>query len=247
MKDPAIWHAFVDREATPEEKQACEAMLKDHCECQQQVISIEALKNFTKIHAEEIFCPVTWNSCCGRLREIDRTTKADRFVARYAWGICGVLFVSILGGGAMNRMKGGSRMDSAAFMQNVASLGPDVPTGASGKREAQWVSELLKEAGSIVTADNLRINNVDNGEIAGHTAKRFCLSDSVGKLSLLVTNADLVVEGMEPVPGAENYMHTMLGDKCCVRWIANGKTLFLISERSVPELLIASKKLSGER
>ncbi len=243
MTEPDIWHAYVDGELSTQEKANCQALVEQSCECRSAVVSIESLKNFTRTNAAEIHCEKTWEHCCGRLHELERTTKADRFIARYAWGICGVLFISIIGGGMVNRMNGGSHVDSAAFMQNAASLGPSIAPSSKDRAQGDWVAEILGEARSVINANNIRVKGLEIGDIAGFPAKKLLLEDNAGTLSLLLTDVDLAVDGMEPVEGSNVYLHTGMGIGGCVRWRMNGRTFFLIGNRSTESLVAVAEKL----
>lgn len=227
-------HGLADGELDPEAKaRVLQTLSKDgraHVEYQ-WVLLIKEMLSKRCAPSSDSEC---WRRSMAQLDEIDRTRRTERFVGRYAWGFCGVLFAIIVAGGLLNRASGGKDL-SSAHVASLFNLTPQ-PIAASQPSQARvLLHDALGQAPVADREEQFALISVATGEIDGMRAARLILRDSQGPFSLFIVKDAGNIDGME---GRQEgfYSHGVINHYRCVSWHDDGYALLLLSDRPDSEL-----------
>lgn len=228
-------HAYVDGEATRDERRQYESDLADDPQARAEVANIHALKALVArgvTSSEEL---AAWRSCCRRLDELDRTKRIEGFVGRYSWALCAVFMFVILVGGVIKRgnpsvVRTG---EAAGYVSSMVGGFSRAPQDAANRQA--WMNEKLGVVQSLVQPDRLEV--LDAAEKVDENGRRvacFRLADSRGLLALLVVTNANEVEGVRPMD--DSLCAGSMGDANCVVWSQSNISFFLIGPRDHDEL-----------
>src|SRR5690349_7885295 len=103
MTDPKQLHALADEELTPAEASVVRESLKHDPQAAAEYSAILNLKDIVRSNALQHSDEEVWKACVRRLDGIDKTRRVEGFVGRYAWALCGAMFLFILSGRAAMR------------------------------------------------------------------------------------------------------------------------------------------------
>jgi anti-sigma factor RsiW len=102
-------HALADGELDKGEAKLLREALRDDPQAQAEY---EVILNFKEMVVQQSVrheAEDCWKACQVRMNEIDRSRRVESFVGRYAWAMCAVFFVLILGSRFMvNDVRGAS-------------------------------------------------------------------------------------------------------------------------------------------
>src|SRR5579862_8493519 len=96
--DPIEIHALADGELDRKAAASLRERMKTDHAARAELDAVLNLKDLVKNHSVNYECDEVWRVCVGRLKELDRSTQVQGYVGKYAWTLCGVLFLAILGG-----------------------------------------------------------------------------------------------------------------------------------------------------
>lgn len=229
MSDLLDLHAYVDGELSDEAAAAVRARVESDPAAAAEVAAIRKLKDLSCQCAGTITCDETWKLCTSRLGEMDRVRRTERFVGRYAWGLCAIVLFALVGAGMFNRAKDGS----AIYASDVASIASSAtgqaalasPDGLSG-----WLTGLFGRAPVQEPPSQLRVLSVARAEADGRPVARVELADSSGPVVLLIVGGATDVRGLAPTDSV--FQHGRMDCVNCVSWTSDGAAMILAGDRS---------------
>lgn len=163
----------------------------------------------------------------GRLGEIDRTRRADQFVTRYAWGLCGFVLLTIVGAGTYARMHGSTvgLSDVPGYSAGmVSSSFESAPQGIGN-----WLKRLIVGSPAKQAAP-LKVLKEDVGSISGVPAARVILGDPNDPYTLFIIHSDGPIRGVQPIDGSTQvqYWSGHVGPWNCLNWKQGEYQLILL-------------------
>lgn len=230
MTDPSRLHALADGQIEASERAEVERELQQDPSAAAEYRSILLMKQVmrTKLSAPE--SETVWKACVGRLDEIDRTKRAESFVTRYAWALCGVFLLAILFGGLSSRMNG-DRVQTGDVARYVSSLVPVPGVGAVRNDVAQdMLREAMGRTPETVRLQGIQVTGVAEATVEGRRVFSLRVQDAQGPMALVVIPGVSYVEGTEAV-GTEGFFRGQIDRMNCVAWSDRGAAMLLIADR----------------
>jgi anti-sigma factor RsiW len=221
-------HAFVDGELGDEAAAALLARIQSDPRLAAEVAAIRQLKSVAASCGGGLTCDETWSRCVSRMNEIDRAARTERFVGRYAWGLCALVFLALVSGGLYSRHRDAGSI-YAADVARVANAGTAQTTVAGNEHLTGWLSGLFGRAPVQAPPSELRVLAMTRTELEGRRVARIEMADAAGPVVLII------VEGATGVPGLTRsdgtFQHGRLDCVNSVGWTRNGATLLLVGDR----------------
>jgi len=184
---------------------------------------------------ETFECDETWSRCVGRLNELDRSSRIEGFVGRYAWGLCGAFALVIAVGGYWSRMAHTGVISSSDVPREAASMFP-VPGVRSMSDFKQWVGQKLGFESPQIQDTRLNVACVYQGTLDGMPAVRLALQDSDGNADLTIVHGAQAVDGVRPLQDGQFSVGRVNGENL-VTWTRDGSAMLLVSPRSMDQLV----------
>jgi anti-sigma factor RsiW len=242
MIDPLELHAYADGELERESEERIRRQLQSDPDSSAEVSSIQSLKGVVA-RLEAVECRREWKACVGRLDELDKIRRTESFVGRYAWALCGVIFLFILAGGITTRLAPSTSMASSDLARAVASLGPTSrPSSQQPAEVRQWLDRLVGRASDLISPEGLVVLGANSGEVDGYRVSQIELRDNAGDLALVVINADMTLGDMPSTTDARFRAGQLQGVNC-LAWNDGGYTLVLAANRPYDQLAEAAKNI----
>ena len=245
MIDPLKLHAYADGEATPDEIAEIEARLADCSASQAEVAAIRSFKECLSRHPQQTDHSECWKVCRGRLNELDRAHRTERFVGKYAWALAtGIVGLVVLTGVAR---RGGNNpsLGSADLAQIMSQVGSPSRKPLDGREQA-IARELLQRSRVVLNNDALQAVGMAEGQVDGMYVRRVTLRDGQGQMALLDLPGEARVEGLEPVSGTQ-MQSGQIDSYNCVVWPAGTHTFVLIGDRDSADLARVATQISSPR
>ena len=234
MIDQLDVHAFADRELAPEDMSRVEKEIAASPESTRELEAIRGLKTCLQTKMSPPECADAWKDCRVRLNELERVKKAEYFVGRYAWALCSVLFVVILGGGMLARLHG----SSMPMGQVVSELGSMTPLQTPNLSHPEALrSFLLDQTGQSSTISSIPAQVVDVAyaiQPDGGRIVRIRLRDTEGIVALLYIPEATGVEGFQSI--GDGMLAGQINRLNCVIRPEKGGMVMLIGNRDTSEL-----------
>jgi len=223
-------HALADGQLSDDEASAVKAKLATCPQTKAEFETVAALRDTVKRTCCGTPNPDLWDKCRGRLDEIDRLKRTERFVGKYAWALCGLFFVAITCAGILNRLDPTRSMRSSEVASMFSSLSPF----RTRLGTADIPSVLNQDIGSApvtVPGGELRVIGMARRVIDGRPVVRFELEDRVGPISVLAIGKADKIEGLSDDQVA---MHEWkAGNRNCVSWVDRDVIMVIASEREM--------------
>ena len=231
-------NGLVDGEVSEAERIEAVRLIQAETHLSLEYSSIQALKR--KLNEQPYMEVPTkgWADCQSRIRDIERSKTVERFVSKYAWGICGIVFVSIIGGSALNRMNLGHQFGTSDVPQAMSGLSAD--PSFSPNSFGTWLKSKLGSA-PMERPASIKIIQGVSGEINNRPAVRLTLSDRTGFLSLFILSGSNAIRGVQPIIPGSSFSEGSVGDLNCVTWSDNGYDMMLVGPRSDHQLYSMAK------
>jgi anti-sigma factor RsiW len=235
---------MADGELSAEKASELRQRLSEDAESQAAFEGIVALKQCLASRSLRHECRAEWQGCVQRIRELENSRKVEKAVGKYAWALCGLFFLVILGAGITQR--GTSRVGSEEVVQAATTL---MPTRTPPTKDAQaldaYVDALLGEASRSLAPDRLQLLAGAVGEINGHRAARLTLRDGSGDMALIVIADDLSFDGMSTMAGSPmNIRYGNADGLSMVAWHVDDGSAILLGDRSHAELADLAQRIS---
>jgi hypothetical protein len=231
MIHPDELNAYVDGELSPDEADAIRQHLKVDAATAAEVAQIRHLKEMLREQAPVHRNDALWRTCVGRLNEIDRSHRAERFVDRYAWAFCATLFLGLVGTGLWQRTFSPAGAPVSQVL-TASTFGGRQDPQADAK--AQFYNELMNR----MVAENERVYVLRQPDRIqdGKRIVSFHLSDNRGPMELMIAPGPCNRQGLEATrePGwsslTVNGGHGIVGSH-------QDNVVILRGDRSVDDLL----------
>lgn len=244
MIDPHKLHAYADGEATPDEIAEIESRLDGCAASQAELAAIQAFKACVARHPYADDHSACWKAACGRLNEIDRAARTERFVGRYAWALAAGIVGLVVFTGIARRGMASPSLGSADLAQIMSQVGGSRRT--LNPRDSAIAGELLRRSRLVLGDDRLRAVGMSEAVVDGMLVRRLTLRDAHGQMALLDLPSEVRVEGLDPVSGTE--MQTgQIGEMQCVVWPSGSRTLVLAGDRDAADLARAAAQIHESR
>lgn len=234
MIDPLKLHAYADGQADRDEIAEIEARLETCAASQAELAAIRSFKECVAKHPFETDHKDCWKACVGRLNEIDRAGRTERFVSRYAWALAAGIVGLVVLTGVANRGARQTSVGTADLAQIMSQVGT---RGRSVNPQDQAIAELqLRKVRLAIenegrqTNRTLRVVAVSNISVDGMMVQRMTLRDSFGQMALLALPSEARFEGLEPVSGT-TMQAGRIDDLNCIVWSLGDRTLVLVGDR----------------
>jgi hypothetical protein len=241
MNEPIKLHCFIDGELSADELRQVELELAKNPAVAAEYERILRLKSFLVTHAETFDSEETWKICSARLVEIDRTKRVDRFVTRNAWGLCAVIFCSIMVGGLWQRNNSAS-VSNTEVATMMSSFTPERSGKTFTSDEKKWVQGIFSSAENSIK--KIWVDEVMEGRLdTGRLMRRYKLHDAEGPMVLDVIGGITNVNGMNVHGTDEQYKSGRFGESTTIAWIKDGSGVFLTAQRDPESLVEIAKKI----
>ena len=232
MRETTELHALADGEMDPQEAYALREALKADPRAAAEVDAALNLKEFLAKNSSRHADEEVWKACVRRLDAIDRSRKAEHFVGRYAWAMCGVMLVMILSGRiAMRNVRG----DTAPVNQSRFFPSPSRTTPASN-RNARLYDEILNQVGRNLDPKEIQHGEPFAGVVNGFPAERVFMRDREGDLFLTRVGGLMEYPNTEPLPSNPDLAFGIVEGANALVWHRPGETWVLSGNRSVDGL-----------
>jgi anti-sigma factor RsiW len=237
MIDPIELHAFADGELSSAREAVLRKQLAESPQAQAELQSILALKKALREKCIATECRLEWAGCVGRLNELDRARRAERFVGRYAWALCGVFLITILAGGLTSRNDGPESVSMSDISRIATTLAPSRTPPVQDEARERWLDDLLGQARKSVDPNRVRILGYSGGQLDGRPVNVFSLQDGHGKFALLVLPGVYNLEGTQELPQDQAFKLGHLQGLNCVVWTDGRNTLSVVGKRTHEDLI----------
>lgn len=229
-------HAYADGQLDSSLKPEVGARLESDPQARAEYESVVTIKRLLTEKCVPAPNDELWKACRKRLDEIDKTRKVEGFVSRYAWGLCALLFVGIIGGGMLYRRNGQATLYTGDVPSLASALAPiSLPQSQEPNEVRQYIREKTGGAPIEFSSGALQLISVMQGEREGRKLSMFNFADREGTLSLLVVPGTVHVDGLN-LTEEGRYCHGVIGTMYCVSWVDDGFALLLIGKRDTNAL-----------
>ena len=234
-------HSLADGELSAAASQDVIRDLSADAELTAEYQRILRIKQFVAEHSETYASEEVWQISVKRLAEIDRTRRVDSFVTRNAWGLCAVIFASLVVGGLMQR-NSASNVSGNEVARMMSSFTPDRSSTSFTPDQRKYVQGLFNQADKSVNSIRLE-RFLEGSNDDGRRMRRYFLRDGEGRLVLDVVEGVRSIEGMT-VHGADpRYKSGSMGQATTLAWVKDGSALLLTAERDPASLVDIAKKI----
>lgn len=231
MSDWLDAHALADGHLSEDEANAVKARLETCPQTKSEFETVRSLRETVKRSCNGNPNPELWERCRGRLDEIDRLKRTERFVGKYAWALCGLFFIAITCAGILNRLDPTRSMRSSEVASMFSSLSP-FRTRLGPQDIPNVLNQEVGRAPVTVPAGEVRVIGMARRVIDGRPVVRFELEDRIGPISVLAIGKANKIEGLSDDQVA---MHEWkAGSRNCVSWVDRDIIMVVASEREMP-------------
>jgi hypothetical protein len=229
-------HALADGELSAAEEQEARQLIQGNPQLQAEYEWALELKSQLSRHCKPIANDEAWRKCIGRLDDLDRVSKTEGFIGKYAWAFCGVLLLTIFVGGMANRAV------STRTVKSVEMAGLLDPFGSAAVVEKE-VPQI--QASNFVDLSKFGRTSVVGGLIESRPFVRYGLRDQLGLGGFalaMIQGADRI-EGLDR-PTSHNLIKSgQMNGINAVTWPVRGDTCVLFGERDTEELVAMAEQM----
>lgn len=237
MSDVLEIHALADGALSPEETARVEARIANCARSMAEYKAIVATRQASASLSGSVTCDNTWATCCKRLDELDKSSRVESFVGRYAWGLCSVFLFLILGAGMLNRASGSTlATQDVAQMLSGAGASTSAPRSNAPEEMSRWVRDVVGPAPVTIQLDRVQIIDALERVIDGRRVVRLALRDRLGFATLVVIPDADRIENMQPTTATEGYCMGAIGGAPCLSWTEGGFAFLVTGDRSAAGL-----------
>lgn len=234
--DRLLMHALADDQLSAEERKNAEDHLAACPQCRAEFEAVGSLKKALQTRLEPVDTEGAWKACRRRLDEIDRASRVQSFVTRYAWGFCTLFAVIILSASMLNHFLGRNRLHTGELAGINASMIPGSNPNFQNPAEMQkWVRKAVGTVPMNLGSNAVHVLRGATGMHDGRRAIRLDLQDRNGAMELFVVLDAESVDGLEWDAGHDYYVGKM-NDMNCVAWSQANCSFLLIGDRQVADL-----------
>ena len=181
-----------------------------------------------------------WKAARERLDAIDAvsgSSRVERFVGRFSWGMAAVLLLVIVGAGVFNRSSGRQQVSE----QQLAGLFTGAPFSqeqdVAGTREAERLMRQQLGADLPPIGPVYQVTHAAAGRIDGNPFMKLDLQDDTGRLALFVFVGVTSIQGFSPVAERGEYAERTVNGLTCIAWSEDQILYMVMAPRSTDEVL----------
>lgn len=239
-----LMNALADGNLEGEELAQAEALKSSDPCAAAEFERAKIVRNTLASKCQAVPSPGLWDACRNRLDELDRVTRTERFVSKYAWGLCAIFLVALVSAATFNRVSGARTVPSA----NVAGLYTGLtPMGTQApKVAAENVRQAVGIAPNRIEALQARVVDLAVGAVGGRRAARLTMHDGTGQVVLFVVSGASEVEGVNKSIG-DGFRSGKINGRPAVSWQDSGYLLLVTGDRPSSDLVEVAKTLRSER
>jgi hypothetical protein len=237
MMDPLDLHAFADGELDKDLAAQVKSALSSDPAAKAEFDAVLNLKDILRTRSVKYTSDECWKACVVRMNEIDKTHRVESFVRRYAWSMCTILFVLILGGRYMVKDMHGDTAQTADLGRIFSSVKGTSNVPAASPAQQQIYDNVLRRARVAIGAP---VNQAD-GQVQDIPVHRIILRAGDGNVMLFVAPAVVNFEGSAEIPTEPGVSSAVITSprgvyENCVIWHSDDSTFVLAGEQSVGDL-----------
>lgn len=230
-------HAFADGQLTEAEKAEVVKLIGEDKTAQAEYEWARYTKEMLATKCQPIADDESWQACLNRLDAIDKTSKAEGFVGRYAWAMCALFLIAICSAAWVNRTYGSKQLSNEQVAGLFSSFSPVVErSSAQNQSPKEIVQQCIPNPPVLVIPPQFVVESAEKTETPDFAAARLLIHDEKGQLALVIINNASGVEAIDKSAGNE-FQSGTLNSNPCVLWESNGSTILLMGPRSREELL----------
>lgn len=241
MSEYLEFHALADGQLEGDDKSRVAEQILSDPSARAEYETVQILKQTVKRAYPPIPEPEVWQVCRGRLDAIDRSKKAEVFIGRHAWAICGLFIMLIISAAMFNRMTGRNRLYPADLGTMMSSMSP-LPFGEPSSAQQAMDARLGGSPVHIPTT-GLRPTRMMQGFVQGRNAIVVEFADRFGSANLIVIENIHEVEGLRQDGAQLAYSVGKLNDMNAVSWQSDGFICIIVGDRDVADLCAAASQI----
>lgn len=246
MIDWMKMQALADGELAGADQASATSSKTSDPKLQAEYETVLSLKSTLQQHCTSIPNPDLWQATKRRLDAIDSTRRAEKFVGRYAWGLCGVFFLMLVSAATVNRM-GHRSLHTSEMARMAAGLSPlSVPAPSDGGI-GDVLASAVGDAPVRSQPSDLQLVGIAKGITDGYRMVRLTFADRQGEVALIVVQNAKEVAGVEPNSERNGLCPGKIGDMNCVSWNEGEYALVLVGDRSTPDLELIAADMRASR
>ncbi|MCU0317259.1 MAG: hypothetical protein MUC92_11770 [Fimbriimonadaceae bacterium] len=181
---------LADGDLTESESSELKAELTNDPNLASELEWAQCLKQQLKEKCHTVGCQQTWQASLLRLDAIDKTKRAEYFVGKYAWAVCGVFLVALVSAAVLNRMNPTRHLTETQVAGLFNSFRAE---GGSATRGT--VVDPFPGGPPLTFQSFYRVSSAENGFADGHEAVRFRVDDGRGGFAVIYVSKASGVEG----------------------------------------------------
>lgn len=242
MSDYLDLHAMADGELDAAQQSAVRKRLEADNQCAAEFESIQRVKQILgrcQTHDER----AVYAGCMKRLDEIDASRKAERFVGKYAWALCAVFLMAIVGAAFVNRNFASKTLypgDMARMLNGLTTF------GASATQPAKsWLREPMGQSQPKLSLEAVQVVGGAVGTYDARKVLRLNLQTEIGPAVLFAIENTGSVANMQPMDSS-NLCQARVNSLNCVSWTMDGVAYMLFSERPFQDLKKLAERLRAK-
>jgi len=236
-------HALADGQLEGDAKRAAEERLRTCERSRAEYETVCRLKETLSDKCQSITCEETWQKCQGRIHEVRNARGVERFVGKYAWGLCGAFLLAIVVGGSLNR--GTSNAVRTGDVARVsASLSPlALPSFQAPEERKRWFQDVM--SGPMADApEAVKVLGAATGLMNGHKVVRINLGDTIGPMALFALQN---IGGIEDAQKGEGgFFACQFNGTNGVSWTEGPHSYLLIGDRPIDDLETVARAIRGK-
>lgn len=236
-------HALADGQLEGDAKRAAEERLHTCERSRAEYETVCLLKDTLAQKCQPITCEETWKACQGRIHEVRNARGVEKFVGKYAWGLCGAFLLAIVVGGSINRgSSDGIRTGDVARVS--ASLSPlALPTSQAPEERKRWFQDVMSGPMGD-TLNSVQVVSAATGIMNGHKVVRVNMVDTIGPMALFALHNIRGIEDAEKGDGG--FSACQVNGTNGVTWTEGPHSYLLIGDRPSDDLETVAHAVRGK-
>ncbi|MDI9639382.1 hypothetical protein QPK87_19255 [Kamptonema cortianum] len=227
MDDLALIHGLADETLSAEDRARAVELIRTNPKMAHEFQWAQESRRLLGKNCPPIENPEGWSACQRRLDDLEKTKTVEKFVGKYAWGLCCIFFVGILAAGFTTRLRGPqaiSQTQIASILDPFAASNAEVKASIPTNR---------------IDLSQFEVTSHQSGRIQNLPVDRLVLRDQVGLggLALYVIQGVGSIEGINQPTGTPGFLKGRLNGTNCVSWSVANYTCLLVGEREPNELV----------
>lgn len=234
-------HALVDGELSTDERASMLEEIHADPQANLEFQWAEAMKSTVQRKCQSTATSADWERAKARLKQLERAKTTNFLVSKYAWSLCGVLFVGILTAGLLNQRNRNLTLSATSAAEIIRAPWVPAETNSIGKQYAEL--RPFNDSLVINAREGVAITGLQRASIEGRKVASVSLADSEGAASLFAIMGLEKFEGVEQKIGYTDYRMGLVNGHPCVTWKQGDYLMMITGDRNWEALVALSKKV----